>query len=110
VYTGTQTTPTFITQNPVNNIHIATQVISNSKSYPYKIVATDSLTGLVNDSDVFTITIAPPTLVSSIAIVGGTEISDMSYLIGSPQLLVNVAQYTLNPSNANRSLSYAVTT
>ena len=62
----------------------------------------------MNSSDTFTITIAPPTLATSITIVTGTEISDLTYLVGSPQVLLNVPQYTIEPSNANRLISYSV--
>jgi hypothetical protein len=83
-------------------------MIGNTGVYSYKIVATDSLTGLVNNQDVFAITIAPPNLTNSITIVSGTEISDLNYLVGSPQVLLDVAQYTLDPPNADRFFSYTV--
>lgn len=57
VFIGSGGTPTFITQVPADNIRIETTAYSSIGTHDYKIVATDSLTGLVNQQDVFQITI-----------------------------------------------------
>jgi hypothetical protein len=77
--------------------------------YNYKVVATDSLTGLVNNANVFTITIDPPILATDLILNAATQISSQNYLVGSPALVLSVPTYTIVPVNADRSLTYSVT-
>jgi hypothetical protein len=62
-----------------NNMRVATTSDANAGSYPYKVVATDSLSGLSNDSDTFNVIVLPSKLATDITIVSGTEIDDLSY-------------------------------
>ena len=71
-------------------------------SYNYKIVATDSLTGLVNQQDAFPIVIIPPTLATDLVLVDGTSIADLTYLVSDPAVLLSVPLYTIVPSDADR--------
>jgi hypothetical protein len=49
VFIDTGTFPTWITKNPTDLIHVATQSISLVGNYNFKVVATESITGLTND-------------------------------------------------------------
>jgi len=49
--------PVFINEFPTSNLVIATQDVSNVGVYNFKIRATESITGLVNDSNSFALTI-----------------------------------------------------
>jgi hypothetical protein len=40
-------------------MRVATTSDANAGSYPYKVVATDSLSGLSNDSDTFNVIVLP---------------------------------------------------
>jgi hypothetical protein len=76
--------------------------------YDYKIVATDSLTGLVNQADVFQIAITPPTIATDLVIVVGSEISDLNYLVSEPAVLLSVPSYTFVPADADVWLDYTL--
>jgi hypothetical protein len=53
VFTGTGSFPIWITKNPTNLIHVATQDASQAGNYNFKVVATESITGLKNDLNTF---------------------------------------------------------
>ena len=38
----------------------------------------------------------------------GTEISDLTYLVGSPEMVLDVAQYSIEPFNADRQLTFTI--
>ena len=46
VFTDTGLFPNWITKNPTDFIHIATQSVSLAGNYNFKVVATESITGL----------------------------------------------------------------
>lgn len=108
VYTGAGAAPGFIVQDTASNINVATQDPANVGTYDYKIVATDSLTGVFNEVDVFQATIEPPTYATSLNIVPVTAIADLNYLVSDPQVQLDVAQYTILPVDADLSLIYTL--
>jgi fructose-specific component phosphotransferase system IIB-like protein len=93
---------------PVSNIHIETVTYSSIGTYNYKIVATDSLTGLVNQQNTFLISIVGPTTATDLVLVAGTAIANQNYLIGDPALLLTVPTYTIVPSNADISITWTL--
>jgi hypothetical protein len=71
-------------------------------------VAVDSLTGLTNDLNVFTITVGNPVLATDLVLDESTKIADLTYLIGEDPVTLSTPTYAIVPSNADRDLSFTL--
>jgi len=81
--------PIWITKNPTELIHVATQTVSLVENYNFKVVATESITGLKNDLNSFVASILIPIYTTSFAILPGTEINNLTYLVAAAGVLLN---------------------
>lgn len=80
-------------------INIYETDVNAAAIYSIAVYAIDQKTGIVSDTITFTVTIR--LRATGLNIVSGTEIADVNYLVGSPMVTINVAEYTIFPSNAN---------
>ena len=66
--------------------------------YQVKIIAQDMPTLIQSDELIFQVTIRLK--VTGLNIVTGTNVSDLTYRIGSPAVLLNAPEYTMEPPTA----------
>ena len=90
VFTDTGAFPTWITKNPTDLIHVATQSVSLVGKYNLKVVATESITGLQNDLNSFATAILIPKYATDLTIITSTAINNLTYLISDPAVVLNV--------------------
>ena len=66
--------------------------------YQVKIIAQDMQNLIQSDELIFKITIRLK--VTGLNIVTGTNVSDLTYRVGSPEVLLNAPEYTMEPPTA----------
>ena len=98
----------FINEFPTTNLIVATQDVSNIGVFNFKLQATESITGLINDTNMFTVTIQEPIYTTDLNLVTGTAIADFTYWITEAEILTASPQYIPVPANADRQLSYTL--
>ncbi len=106
VLTDTGAFPSWITKNPTDFIHVATQSVSLVGNYNFKVVATESITGLQNDLNSFATAILIPLYATSLKFLPDTEINNLTYTVGSAGVLLNAPQYIVTPTNADKNFIY----
>ena len=100
VFTGTGSAPSFITQESTGIVRVATNQVSDIGNYSYKILATDSLTNLKNESNEFAITVTDANRATDLILDATTTFADQTYLVGTTEKLLDVPTYTVEPSGA----------
>lgn len=70
-------------------------------TYDLKIEVTDTLTGLVNEQNVFTCTVLQPNYATSLAYITSTLIADFTYLLGDPEVIKDAPSFTVSPVDAD---------
>jgi hypothetical protein len=93
--------PPFITQFPASSISVMTQNTTLVGNYNFKLQATEPVSGLINQADNFTVTITPPNYATNLVWVNSTLLANITYLVGSPQVLTISPSFTTSPSNAD---------
>jgi hypothetical protein len=58
--------------------------VTNVGAYNFKVKATESISGWVNDSNAFTLTILEPIYTEELVLIEGTQITDFTYTLGDP--------------------------
>jgi hypothetical protein len=66
--------------------------------YQVKIIAQDMPTLILSDELIFQVTIRLK--VTGLNIVTGTNVSDLTYRVGSPEVQLNAPEYTMEPPTA----------
>jgi hypothetical protein len=102
IYTASPTFPPFINEIPTDKLIVATQDVTKVGVYNFKIKATESLSGLVNEKEEFVLTIGGPNYAEQLILISGTELNDISYSLGSPKLVLNAPQYNILPADSDR--------
>ena len=87
---------------------MATQDASLVGAYNLKIKASEPISGLINDLDVFVLTVVKPIYTEQLVLVAGTQLIDMNYSIGSPQVILSAPQFDVFPANADKKLIYSL--
>jgi hypothetical protein len=77
-------------------------------SHNFKIKASESLSGLVNELETFVLTILKPVYTEKLVLVEGTELEDLNYSIYSPKVVLDVPRYEVFPADADRKLFYSL--
>ncbi len=77
-------------------------------SHNFKIKASDSLSGLVNELETFILTIVKPVYTEQLVIIETTALEDLIYTIVSPKVMLDVPKYDVFPANADRKLVYSL--
>jgi len=108
VFTDAGSFPIWITKNPTDLIHVATQTVSLVGNYNFKVVATESITGLKNDFNSFVASIQTPKYATDLTIITSTAINNLTYLISDPAVVLNLPEYTITPSNADKNFVYSL--
>jgi len=101
-YSGTF--PTWITQAPTTNIVLGTTDTSKVGTYLFTLTASDSVSGLTNNSVTFTVII---TIKNATSITTSTP-TNQTYLIGSATLSVNLPTYTWYPTQSLTSFTFVL--
>jgi hypothetical protein len=82
--------------------------VTNVGSYNFKVKANESISGWVNDSNTFTLTILEPIYTEELVLVEGTQITDFTYTLGDPLVSINAPSYTVLPLNADKQFIYSL--
>lgn len=98
----------YINEFPTTDLIVATQDVSKIGVFNYKLQATESITGLINDTNLFTVTILEPIYTTDLTLVTGTAIADFTYWITETEILTASPRYTPVPANADKQLSYTL--
>lgn len=104
-YVGSGSAPTFVKEAD-GKIKISTQDLKNEGLYKYKIVATDSVSGLSNDEDEFTVAVVTADVATDIVPDISTYIKDQEYMIGEKELLLDVPTYKVEPAGSDQNLEW----
>jgi hypothetical protein len=108
IYENGQTFPPFINQLPTDKLIVTTQDVIHVASHNFKIKASESLSGLVNELETFVLTILKPVYTEKLVLIEGTELKDLIYTIFSPKVVLDVPKYEVFPANADRKLVYSL--
>jgi hypothetical protein len=109
VYTEVGTYPTFVLdQYPTTKIRFMTQSIPLVGSYDFKLVVTEPLTGLQNDSDVFTVTILDANYATALNFVASSLVDDLDYLISDDEIILDPYEFTVTPADADVEYEYSL--
>jgi hypothetical protein len=108
IYQDGPTFPPFINQIPTDNLIVATQDVQYVADYNFKIRASESLSGLVNENESFVLTIQKPIYTEEMVLIVATALDDMNYTITFPKVILDVPQYEIVPANADRQLVYSL--
>ena len=100
--------PVLINQNPTTSLIVATQDVSKVGAYNFKIKATESISGWINDSNAFILTILEPIYTQALVLVPGTAITDFTYTLGDPLVTKPAPSYTVMPVNADKKFVYTL--
>lgn len=89
-------------------MRVFTQNVSYVGLHNFKLKVTEPLTGLFNDQDIFVCTIIAPNYATALNFV--TEIPDTSYLVGSPELVLDAPTFAVTPLDADVQYTYSLVT
>lgn len=106
VYGGTF--PSFINRYPTTDVLVMTQNVVDIGTYTFQVKVTDPLSGLVNTSNSFVLTILGPNYATALAWVAATPIPDQNYLVGSSNPMLSSPAFTVTPANADVQYSYSL--
>jgi len=96
---GTEEIPFIIQFDDFNRYFIYTNNPALVGVYELSIFASDKLTLIPSNESIFKVTIR--LRVTGLNIVTGTNVSDLTYRVGSPVVVLTAPEYTLEPANAN---------
>jgi hypothetical protein len=108
IYENGPTFPPFINQLPTDKLIVTTQNVIHVASHNFKIKASESLSGLVNELETFVLTIVKPVYTEKLVLVEGTELEDLNYTIYSPKVVLDVPKYEVFPVDADKKLVYSL--
>lgn len=91
--------PFIIQYDDINRYFVQTNNPALVGVYQISIFATDTLTLVPSSESIFKVTIR--LRVTGLNIVTGTNVSDLTYRVGSPAVVLTAPEYTLEPANAN---------
>jgi hypothetical protein len=100
--------PAFISKFPISTVQIQTQDESKVGAYNFKLKITEPISGLVNDQNAFVCSITIPNRVNSLDLIIATQVADVTYLLGSPELVLNSPSYTFLPINADTNFTFSL--
>jgi hypothetical protein len=100
--------PTFFTQFPATAINVLTQDTSKVRAYNFKLKASESISGVFNDSNAFVCNVILPNYATSISWVTSTNIADFTYLLGSSEIQKVAPSYTYLLANADVKFTSAL--
>lgn len=100
--------PAFISRFPTSTVQVATQDESKVGAYNFKLKVTEPISGLVNDQNAFVCSVTTPNRVNSLALITATEIADFTYLLGSPEFVLDSPSYTFLPINADTNFTFSL--
>jgi len=66
------------------------------------------VTGIRNEIDTFKCTVLAPNYLTNLVFVSGTLIADLTYLVGSPEIVLTRPSYTLTPADADVKFTFAL--
>ena len=72
---------------------IASQDVIHEASHNFKIKASESISGLVNELETFVLTIVKPVYTEQLVLVESTELEDLNYTITFPKVVLNSPKF-----------------
>ena len=100
--------PVFISKFPTSTVQVATQDESKVGAYNFKLKVTEPISGLVNDQNAFVCSITTPNRVNSLALIEAAQVADFTYLLGSPEFVLDSPSYTFLPINADTNFTFSL--
>ena len=100
--------PVFISKFPTLTVQVATQDESKVGAYNFKLKVTEPISGLVNDQNAFVCLITTTNRVNSLAFIIATQVADFTYLLGSPEFVLDSPSYTFLPINADTNFTFSL--
>ena len=93
IYEDGPTFPPFINQVPTDHLIVATQDVIHEASHNFKIKASESISGLVNELETFVLTIVKPVYTEQLVLVESTELEDLNYTITVPKVVLKSPKF-----------------
>ena len=100
--------PAFISKFPTSTVQVQTQDESKVGAYNFKLKVTEPISGLVNDQNAFVCSITTPNRVNSLTLITATQIADFTYLLGSPEFVLDSPSLTFLPINADTNFTFSL--